>query len=415
MDRLDTKANISSMTVSGDSYEACIEQIRNRFGTNYLILKKSVTPTGGFLGFGARERVTLEFVRTPNGAHSAINVAAPRSKIEDFESTRTKIVEQGQRLVGKDPQVEKMIKELDSIKTLINTVLASSQEKEHPTILRIVSLLEKNEFSPEYIQEIKNKLKQKFSLEQMESYEEIEAAVIEMIGKSIKIDDRPLRLSKLKVMVLVGPTGVGKTTTVAKLTANYKLRSILNNNQELRVRIITIDSFRIKAVAQIETLGEYMEVPVSVASNVEDIRKLINLHKDNTDVFLIDTIGYSPNAFDKIASMKGMLDARGFSFEYYLTMSATTKYSDMREIMQQFEPFNYESIIFTKIDETTMIGNVFSILAEKHKSLAFITDGQSVPQNILRGSAISLLKRLNDFSIDRESLENMFPPEQPLR
>ncbi|RKX91412.1 MAG: flagellar biosynthesis protein FlhF, partial [Spirochaetes bacterium] len=99
-----------------------------------------------------------------------------------------------------------------------------------------------------------------------------------------------------------------------------------------------------------------------------------------------------------------VLDACGSYSEVYLAMSATTKVSDVKELLQQFEPFNYRSVILTKLDETMRIGNIVSVLYEKRKTLTYITDGQVVPQDIESASVMRLLKNLEGFNLNKNRL-----------
>ena len=128
-------------------------------------------------------------------------------------------------------------------------------------------------------------------------------------------------------------------------------------------------------------------------------------------MFLIDTIGKSPKDSSKLGEMKEILDGAGRGVEFHLVISAGTKTSDIEDIMRQFEPFNYKSVIITKMDETDRIGSVISALAEKRKSVSFITDGQTVPVDIRKASVVRFLINLDGFKVDRKKLEKRFPAE----
>jgi flagellar biosynthesis protein FlhF len=208
-------------------------------------------------------------------------------------------------------------------------------------------------------------------------------------------------------MVLVGPTGVGKTTTVAKLAAIFGIGT--ENMPAIDVKMITIDAFRIGAKAQLESYGNIMQINVSCVDNRQDLRKEIAIHSEDTDLFLIDTIGKSPKDAARLGEMKEILDGAGRSAEYHLVIGATTKASDIEDIMRQFEPFNYKSILLTKLDETERIGNVISALAEKKKPVSYITDGQKVPNDIRKATVVRFLINLDGFKINREKIENRFP------
>jgi flagellar biosynthesis protein FlhF len=258
----------------------------------------------------------------------------------------------------------------------------------------------------------------------LEDFDKVQAAVLEWIGEGIKIcvggkgntdseriDGNGGRIGiggRARIIAIVGPTGVGKTTTVAKLAAIFGLEN--KSAPALRVRMVTIDNYKIAAKKQIETYAEIMQIPVSFAENRSDLEKILDLYGD-VDVVLIDTIGKSPNDFVKLAEMRSVLDACGRESEVHLAISATTKNSDIEEIFRQFESFKYVSVILTKLDETYRIGNIISILSEHDKSLSYITDGQMVPQDIEPARVSRLLMSLEGFRVDKEHIEKKFGPK----
>jgi flagellar biosynthesis protein FlhF len=173
------------------------------------------------------------------------------------------------------------------------------------------------------------------------------------------------------------------------------------------VRIVTIDNYRIAALRQIETYAEIMRIPVSCVESAGEFKSFLAM-ADGTGLILVDTIGRSPRDLAKLAEMKGVLDAAGTRSEIHLAISATTKASDVEEILKTFEPFKYRAVILTKLDETLRIGNILSVLAACRKPISYIADGQSVPQDIEQASVLRLLMNLDGFHINRERLEKRF-------
>jgi flagellar biosynthesis protein FlhF len=212
-------------------------------------------------------------------------------------------------------------------------------------------------------------------------------------------------------MIQVGPTGVGKTTTIAKLAAIFSLGAA-PGMQPLSVRIITIDAFRMGAKEQIEKYADILFIPVSAPKDQADLRKTLALYREDVDLILVDTIGRSPQDAVELGEMKILLDACGSQAEVYLALSAATKYSDIRDILRQFEPFRYRSVIVTKLDETKRIGNVISALSEGGKSAAYITYGQVVPHGLETATTVKFLINLEEFRIDRDNIEKRFPHDE---
>jgi len=275
---------------------------------------------------------------------------------------------------------------------------------DHPTIERIEELLRANEFTGDFAAAILERLRSTFSLGDLESFGRVQNAVVEWIGERIAIDPPPpLQPGKPVVVVLVGPTGVGKTTTVAKLAAVYGIGGA--KSPVRRVRIVTIDNYRIAAKQQIETYAEIMRIPVSLVESAADLEKAMALAQE-ADLVLVDTIGRSPRDLDKLAEMKGILDAiPATSRRTYLALSATTKASDVEEVLRQYEPFGYRAVVLTKLDETLRIGAVVSSLARHAKPVAWLCDGQGVPQDIAEATVPRLLMNMEGFRIDRGAVE----------
>jgi flagellar biosynthesis protein FlhF len=281
------------------------------------------------------------------------------------------------------------------------------RQEDHESIERVENLLELNDFSAGYIKNIVSRIKKEFSLEDLANYDLVQDSVLEWIGRSISISENSNSV-RPRVIVLVGPTGVGKTTTVAKLAAAYSLAAT-RGSRPLSVRVITIDNYRIGAKQQIEIYGNIMNIPVSCAETPSDLKTLMAMYAQDVDIVLIDTIGKSPRDYTKIAEMRQFLDAAGPISDIHLAMSATTKASDMREIMMQYETFGYRSVIITKFDETVRVGNIISVLGEKQKPLAYITNGQRVPQDFEQASVVRFLTNLEGFRVNRTRIEDMFP------
>jgi flagellar biosynthesis protein FlhF len=287
---------------------------------------------------------------------------------------------------------------------------AQPAPEEHPNIKQLRELFDLNDFSSAYQETITARIRKECSLEILDDFEALQDRTLEMIGESLSIFREKPPSRPPRIMILVGPTGVGKTTTIAKLAAVYGLSN--SGRPPLRVRMITIDSLRIGARNQIEAYGEIMGIPVAYVDNHEELRKTVALFSEGVDLILIDTFGKSPRDAVKLGEMKYILDACGSKAEVHLALTAATKTSDLQDILRQFEPFDYQSVIITKMDETMRIGNVISVLSERGKSISYITTGQTVPTDIQRADTARFLCSLEGFSVDREKIEERFPVDK---
>jgi flagellar biosynthesis protein FlhF len=376
-------------TEQAPTHREAIERIKEKFGQQARILTHRRVKLGGFLGMFQKEGVEVTgFVSDQSGGKNGINV----------EEEKRKILE---TIKGDNKVLETLLAEVKVIKENVMTG-RGPEENLHPNLRKITLLLKKNDFTPSYIREMTAKCRRNFSLEQLDDYEKVESNVFTWIKGSIPLFSPEETETKPKVSILVGPTGVGKTTTIAKLAAVFGIGT--KDEKPVSVRMLTADNYRIGAKKQLETYGDIMGIPVAGIETYQDFKKKLAIFSD-ADLILVDTTGKSPRNHKGLAEMQEILDACGSAAEIHLTISATTKDSDMEEIMRQFEPFHYSSVILTKLDETARVGNLISVLAEKQKPLSFLTFGQGVPQDIEKAGADRLMKYLEGFGVPAEDTE----------
>lgn len=377
----------------GSSHREVLEKVRARYGESAQVLSHRTVRSGGFMGFFAREGVEITFYLKDDAVREG------EKKKADIEEEKRKLLDR----VSQERAIQEVLTEVRSLKVSIAESAArpAPVDGEHPTLASLDAILADNDFSQWYRTELLARARAEFSLDALDDYEAVEESILEWIGDTVRIPVAP-RSVKPRVLVLVGPTGVGKTTTIAKLAALHSLG--IGGLPAGSVRMLTIDSYRIGAVEQIEKYAGIMRVPVSVVETAQDLRQTIAMYRD-TDLILVDTIGKSPRDAVRLAEMQQILDACGPSAEVYLSVAATTKTQDMLDIFRQFEPFRYRGVVVTKMDETGRVGNVLSALAETDKAVAWVTDGQKVPQDISPAHPLRFLMNLEGFRPNRPKLE----------
>jgi flagellar biosynthesis protein FlhF len=177
-----------------------------------------------------------------------------------------------------------------------------------------------------------------------------------------------------RVVAFVGPTGVGKTTSIAKLAAHLALQ------KKKKVVLVTLDGYRIGAVEQLRSYAGLMGIPFRFAGQVSELNRVI---EDNTqrDYILIDTAGCGPRDMDSMNGLAAFLNTSR-AIERHLVLSATAKPSDLRKIMDRFEVCSPDHLLFTKLDETSTPGPIFNELVRTQKCFSYYTDGQRVPDDL---------------------------------
>jgi flagellar biosynthesis protein FlhF len=191
--------------------------------------------------------------------------------------------------------------------------------------------------------------------------------------------------SKQQVIALIGPTGVGKTTTIAKLAANFNLF------ERKKVGLITIDTYRIAAVEHLKTYGEIMNLPVEVVYTPADLAQAIANLAD-CDVILVDTAGRSPRNQMMMDELRKFITTDIQTV--LLVISATTQYHDMINIEQKFSRIAYTHMVFTKLDETSCIGPIISLAWKCKRPISYLTVGQNVPDDIESAKPDKLIGQL---------------------
>lgn len=191
---------------------------------------------------------------------------------------------------------------------------------------------------------------------------------------------------KPKVVMFLGPTGVGKTTTLAKLAANFMIK------EKKKVGMITADTYRIAAVEQLKTYSEIMGTSITVIYSPKEMKDAIKKHSDD-DLILIDTPGKSHKNKKHFDEIKEIVKAAEPD-EAYLLISATTKMKDCKEIIKAYSFIDNYKLIFTKIDETSSLGVVLNVKEITGKPLSYMTTGQSVPDDIEMIDVANLTKKL---------------------
>jgi len=213
----------------------------------------------------------------------------------------------------------------------------------------------------------------------------VRARALRLVESEIQIAG-PLAVQpgKRRVVALVGPTGVGKTTTIAKLAAHYRLK------QRRRVGLITVDTYRIAAVEQLRTYADIMDLPMYVVSTPREMREA-SRQWEGLDLVLMDTAGRSPRDEIKLQELKAFLN-EAHADEIHLVLSTNCSARALVETARQFQSVGVTALLLTKLDEASALGHVFSLLRASRLPVSYLTNGQNVPEDIETAQAERLAR-----------------------
>lgn len=279
-------------------------------------------------------------------------------------------------------------KETDGANEVKEVVVNKTEPNKNLTCLQLVyNQLVANEVDEIYANQIMNEIDG--SLSKDCSIDKILASVYQKLvlklgqPKTIELgNDGP------KFIFFIGPTGVGKTTTIAKIASQYKMK------HNAKIAFLTADTYRIAAVEQLRTYANILGIPLEVIYTEDDLDKAQSQFED-FDLVFVDTAGRSHRSREQRDDIESLLNViPDDNKEIYLVLSATTKYKDLIRITEVYSDITNYNLIFTKLDETGSVGNLFNIRMLTNAPLSYVTYGQNVPDDINKIDAQNIAKRL---------------------
>jgi flagellar biosynthesis protein FlhF len=380
-----------------DSMPDALQKIRSDLGKDAIILNTKQVRHGGFLGLFGKKKFEVIAAIDPNASASPgafkTKTAGPELLGHRHESHLTSHSDAGMQSASIAVLEEKrpaetelkeslvkltdgeLVQEIMKMRDLVYKMAAhQGAVQELPEALQSFQCrLEKHEISPILIQEWMKDVIEK-SNDSGLTAEKANMMLKSEMKKTIKSDATGSLSPDTKLVHFVGPTGVGKTTTIAKLAAEQVLK------HQRKVGFITSDTYRISAVEQLKTYATILNVPLEVVVSPSDLKKALTNLKDR-DIIFMDTAGRNYRNELFVSELHSLL-ASGEKSETYLVLSLTMKYKDMKQITENFSKFKLDKVLFTKRDETDTFGSVFNLLHDFPLTCSYITDGQNVPDDI---------------------------------
>lgn len=357
-----------------------LTRIRYEMGKDAIIISQRKVKVSGVKGYFKPKLIevtaALENSKAENPKKDIIyrNEKKENKETKDFKDSLDnikKIIEENSKV---DNVVEKekvdntfsLIKENEDIKNevkeikdLLNKVIKNTNKEDEDEIYNYIKDIDIDE------RQILKLIEKNY-----DNLEDFKKELIKVLDEYIEINEEDLRGK----VVLVGPTGVGKTTTIAKLAGRLALI------EKKKVGLITIDTYRIGAVEQLRTYAEIMNIPFKVVITLKEMELAVEDLKD-CDVILIDTTGRSSKNAMQLSELRAFTQKVNPD-HVMLVISGTTKNRDIQIILEGYKELLYEKLIITKLDETSAYGCIFNIINISKKPIAYITTGQNVPDDI---------------------------------
>ncbi|MEA3331888.1 MAG: flagellar biosynthesis protein FlhF [Campylobacterota bacterium] len=272
--------------------------------------------------------------------------------------------------------------------------LESSIPSEFAEIYRLAS---QSGMNPEHLEGIMRMSLQHMPSKMRENSLTVKRYFQTLLRKMIPIRlETPPSVGSKKVIMLVGPTGVGKTTSIAKLAARYSYLM----QKRYKVGLVVLDTYRIGAVEQLMQYARMMKLGIETVVDPPEFSSALNSLR-YCDYILIDTMGSSPYDKGKIEKIYECLEANDteYSVDVVLVMPSSIKYEDLKITYDNFSSLNVDTLMFTKLDETRGFGNIFSLAYETKKPISYFSVGQEVPEDLVRASSDFLVEcLLNGFN-----------------
>ncbi|RHX80176.1 flagellar biosynthesis protein FlhF [Leptospira yasudae] len=399
--------------IRGKSYQDCLMEMKMKYGSEATVISQTVVTEGGVMGTGllakkmieiqigipekqaSREKIERKLqdlkdllkqksYNAPAERKKTLQTLKPLSRTLEEKEAATAVAEDSWEIEDITTEPERV--GLSFEKELFDKTSPARREtspvrgrKDSP-LTRLGEKWVREGMSQGYVDELLSKIEERLSpIDQGRNHAVSERAV-EILKERVSVDPDLFRgtgKNQRKVVFLVGPTGSGKTTSVAKLAAKYFL------HMGRSVSLYTTDNYRIAAIEQLKRYADTMGMPFYPVKDIKKFKE--TLARDGSELILIDTAGYSHRNMEQLERMNSYLSCFGEkdSVENLLVLSATSSYHHTSAVLKAYESLNYRRILLTKLDEADFLGGFLELADTYSKSFTYYSVGQEVPFDIL--------------------------------
>lgn len=343
----------------GKTMPEIMQQIRQDLGPEAVILNTKEVKSGGFLGLFKKKSLEVFAALDPK----PLTRSPKRSHVNELDEEARE---------SKDNQ--SVLQEIQELKKLVKSQVTTNLQFS-PNYLLIYKYLIDQEVDGDLAKQILEEIDQGDELTTDAILSSLKNHLTDLLAEKVSVNEKV----EEKIIHFVGPTGVGKTTTLAKIAADY----ILKKNK--RIAFITTDTYRIAAIDQLKTYAKILGVPVEVAYSKEDYVRAVEKF-ENYDYIYVDTAGRNFREEKFLKDLAATVHMHESS-RTYLVLTLTAKPKDILEIFNRFHNLKVDDIIFTKIDETKQYGSILNIALNHRVKISYLTNGQDVPNDIIQPNA----------------------------
>lgn len=369
---------------TASSMPEAMKQVRAELGSEAVILNSRVIQSGGFMGFFKKSTIEVIAAIDPDNEPNPNPVPSEKSKANPFVRPVVNVSEKvkipvNQSITEIAPIADReLVKEISQLKELLKQKGSDSNNPvtlPEPINCQLQELRDQ-EVNAAIIDEVAASLLEKwYSGGAVASRKEITKWSAEVIANRLSAFPFGGISFNRKFVNVIGPTGVGKTTTLAKIAAECVLK------HQKKVAFITTDTYRIAAIEQLKTYAKILDVPIEVCYNMEDFKASAEKFQDY-DLVFIDTAGRNFRNQKYVTDLKEAIDFDK-DMETFLVLALTSKQKDMEEIRRQFSLIHIDKFIFTKLDETSVYGSMLNMAEKFSTGIAYVTNGQDVPDDLI--------------------------------
>lgn len=380
-------------TYRAKSMQAALDLVRQELGPDATVLHTRQIPTGMLPWLTGSKAVEVV---------ASITVQVPR-----------RMSDQGDLVVEKEQHVPRVVnatgssvpaaethdfraqyrddvkRQLDNLQSLVEQLCKRDdrpqRSKMSDSLFQLFTNLIEAEIDEGLARELVDRVQCESDEQELDDVLRLKERVCKFIEQDIRVTG-PLQVEtgKTRLVALVGPTGIGKTTTIAKLAANYRLRD------KVQVGLVTVDTYRIAAVDQLRTYADIIDLPMEVVATPREMRDAM-VRLKGLDLILMDTAGRSPQDDIKIQELKSIL-AEAQPDEVHLVLSSASGSAQLMKTIRRFAEVGTTALLLTKLDESTGLGNLLPLLRDGQRPLSYLTNGQNVPDDIEPANARRLAR-----------------------